>query len=100
MATTTSERTGKSNADDIAKSAQAAEKIMKDNVETLTESGTASRTAVQELTRAYQELATKNAKNLTEAIHELSSVKTPAEFFELQQKLIKDGAVMSVMAVI
>jgi phasin family protein len=91
MANTTSERTAKISADDIAKGAQAAEKIMKDNVETLTESGAASRTAVQELTKAYQELATKNAKNLTEAIHALSAVKNPAEFFELQQKLLKDG---------
>jgi phasin family protein len=91
MANTTSERTAKANADDIAKSADAAEKIMKDNVETLTESGTASRTAVKELTEAYRELATKNAKNLTDAIQALSAAKSPSEFLELQQRLIKDG---------
>jgi phasin family protein len=91
MANTTSERITKASADDIAKNAQVAEKIVKDDIETLAESGIASRTAVQELTKAYQDLATKNAKNLSEAIHELSSVKNPAEFFELQQRLMKEG---------
>jgi phasin family protein len=91
MANPNAEQTAKTNADALAKGTQAAEKIMKDNFETLTESGTASRTAVQELTKAYQQMATKNAKNLTEAIHALSAVKNPAEFFELQQRLIKDG---------
>ena len=57
----------------------------------LTESGNSSRAAIQELTKAYQELATKNAKNLTAAIQALPAVKSPTEFIELQQKLIKDG---------
>jgi phasin family protein len=43
------------------------------------------------LTKAYQDLATKNAKNLTTAIQRLSAVKNPVEFMELQQKLIKEG---------
>ena len=47
--------------------------------------------AIEELTKAYQELATKNAKNLTAAIQALSAVKSPTEFIELQQRLIKDG---------
>jgi phasin family protein len=91
MANPNAEQIAKTNADALAKSVQAAEKITKDNAEALTESGTASRTAVQELTKAYQELATKNAKNLSEAIHELSAVKSPTEFLELQSKLIKAG---------
>jgi hypothetical protein len=37
--------------------------------------------------RAYQELATKNAKNLTAAMQALAAVKSPAEFIELQQRL-------------
>ena len=45
------------------KGGEAAEKIVKGGAEALTVSGNASRAAVQELTRAYQELATKNAKN-------------------------------------
>ena len=49
------------------KGGEAAEKIVKGNAEALTVSGNASRAAVQELTRAYQELATKNAKNLTQS---------------------------------
>jgi phasin family protein len=64
---------------------------VKGNTEALTESGNASRTAVQELTRAYQELASKNAKNLTAAMQALAAVKSPAQFVELQQRLIKEG---------
>jgi phasin family protein len=74
----------------LAKSGQAA-KTMKGGTEALTESGNASIPAVQELTKAYQELATKNAKNLTAAMQALAAVKSPAEFIELQQKLIKEG---------
>ena len=58
---------------------------------TLTKGSQASSVALQDLTKAYQELATKNAKNLTAAIQSLSGVKNPAEFIALQQKLIKDG---------
>ena len=72
-------------------SGEAAEKIVKGNAEALTESGNASRAAIQELTKAYQELATKNAKNLTDAMQALAAVKSPTEFMELQQRLIKEG---------
>jgi phasin family protein len=91
MANPIVENIAKTNADALAKSSQAVETIMKGGAETLTESGNASRAAVQELTAAYQELATKNVKNLTAAIQALSSVKNPSQFMELQQKLIKDG---------
>ncbi len=91
MANSTIQNIAKSNADALTKSGQAAETILKGGPETLTESGFASKGAVQELTGAYQELATKNAKNLTAAIQALSAVKNPVEFIELQQKLIKEG---------
>ena len=91
MANPIVENIAKTNADALAKSSRAAETITKGGAEALTESGNASRAAVQELTKAYQELATKNAKNLTAAVQALSAVKSPTEFFELQQKLIKDG---------
>ena len=91
MANPIVENIAKTNADALAKSSRAAETIMKGGAEALTESGNASRAAIQELTKAYQELATKNAKNLTAAVQALSAVKSPTEFFDLQQKLIKDG---------
>ena len=91
MANPIVENIAKTNADALAKSSRAAETITKGGAEALTESGNASIAAVQELTKAYQELATKNAKNLTAAVQALSAVKSPTEFFELQQKLIKDG---------
>ena len=77
--------------DALTKSGEAAEKIMKGNAEALADSGNSSRAAIQELTRAYQELAAKNAKNLTASMQALAAVKSPAEFMELQQRLIKEG---------
>jgi hypothetical protein len=75
--------------DDQTKSGDAAEKIVEGNAAALTDGGDASRAGIQELTQAYQDLATKNASNLTAAIRALSAVKTPAEFVELQQSLIE-----------
>jgi len=91
MANPTVEPIAKANADALTKSGLAAEKIVKGNADALTDSGNASSSAFQELTKAYQELAAKNAKNLTAAIQALTAVKKPTEFIELQQRLIKDG---------
>ncbi len=63
----------------------------KANVDALTKGGNAAIAGFQELAKAYQALATKNAEKLTASIQALSSVKSPAEFVELQQKLIKEG---------
>ena len=101
MATPTIEKIAKSNAgasttsgqaaETIMKSGEAAEKIVQGNVDALSQSGAASKAAVQELTKAYQELATKNVHKLSAAVQALSAVKSPTEFIELQQKLIKEG---------
>ena len=91
MANPIVENAAKTNVDALAKSSRAAEAVMRGSAETLTESSNASTAAVQELIKAHQELATKNAKNLTAAVQALSAVKSPAEFIELQQRLIKDG---------
>ena len=47
--------------------------------------------AFQDLAKAYQDLAAKNAANLKSAIQALSAIKSPAEFIEVQQRLIKEG---------
>ena len=91
MANPNVEQISKASADALSKSAQAAAKSMKDSSDTLTESGKGSTAAIQDLTKAYQELAEKNVKNLTAAMGSLGAIKNPAEFMELQQKLIKDG---------
>jgi hypothetical protein len=75
----------------LARSGEAVNKIMKGNADALIESGNASRAAVQELTKVYQELTTKNATNLTAAMGALAAVKSPTEFIQLQQRLIKEG---------
>ena len=75
----------------LARSGEAANEMIRGNADALTESGNASRAAVQELTKAYQELATKNVRNLTAAMQALVGVKSPTEYIELQQRLIKEG---------
>jgi hypothetical protein len=77
--------------DNLKKAQNTAEGIVKGNAEALTSSGHASSAALQELTKAYQDLAAKNAANLSAAIQALSAVKTPAEFLTVQQKLLTDG---------
>ena len=91
MANPTVEQISKTSADALSKSAHAAEKMMKDSSSTLAESGKGSAAAVQDLTKAYQELAERNVKNLTAAMESLGAIKNPAEFMELQQRLIKEG---------
>ena len=91
MANPTVEKISEASADALSKSTHAAEKIMKDSSDTLAESGKGSAAAVQELMKAYQELAAKNVKNLTAAMEALRAVKSPAEYMELQQRLIKDS---------
>ena len=91
MAKQPTEQIAEATSEALTKSGDAAEKIMEGNAEALTESGNSSRAAIQELTKAYQELAAKNAKNLTAAMQSLAAVKSPSEFMELQQRLIKEG---------
>ena len=91
MAKSPVEQAAKAGAEELKKSGEAAEKIVQGNVDALSQSSAASRAAVQELTKAYQELASKNVHNLTAAVQALSAVKSPTEFIELQQKLLKEG---------
>ena len=59
------------------KSSEAADTAGADTAAALTENGNASRAAIQELTKAYQELATKNVNKLTAAMRALATVKSP-----------------------
>jgi hypothetical protein len=68
-----------------------AEPIVNAGTEAVIESGNDSGAAFQELSKAYEELAVRNANNLRVAMKDLTGVKSPVEFIELQQKLIKDG---------
>ena len=71
------ERVAETNIESRTKNNQAAEKITKDNADAVTESGNSSTAAVQELTRAYQELMTKNVRKLTDSMQALAAVKSP-----------------------
>lgn len=63
----------------------------KADADVLTKNGTAAIAGLQELAKAYQVLAAKNAAKLTTSIQALTAVQSPTEFIELQQKLIKEG---------
>lgn len=63
----------------------------RDNAESLTTSGSAAFAGLASLASAYQDLATRNAGKLAASFTALSAVKTPAEFFEVQQKLAKES---------
>jgi phasin family protein len=67
------------------------EHTIKANNKAYQECRDASGTAVEQLTTAYQELAARNAENLTASIQSFAAVKTPTEFLALQQKLITEG---------
>ncbi len=62
-----------------------------DNTEALTKSGNAAMAGFTALAKAYQDLTSRNFAKLTASVQALSSVKTPQEFFEVQQKLAKES---------
>lgn len=63
----------------------------KDNAKAMSKSGAIAMDGFQELAKAYQDLAARNVEKLGDALKEMSSVKTPVEFFEVQQRLIKES---------
>ena len=65
MAKQAAEQFAEASAEVLSKSSEAADTAMRDTAAALTENGNASRAAIQQLTRAYQELATKNVNKLT-----------------------------------
>jgi hypothetical protein len=63
----------------------------KADIVALTESAHSALAGFQELASAYQGLAARNAERLSVSIQAFAAVKTPAEFIELQQKLINES---------
>ena len=70
--------------------------IAKDNMSALSQSDESSKSAFQQLSKAYQDVAKRNIATLSEAMRALSAVKTPTEYIELQQKLVKEGIAAAV----
>ncbi len=87
----TAEPIAKAATDTAAKIGKSAEHMMQASKETLAKSNTATLAGLQELTKAYHALATKNAERISTSMKELSAVKTPTQFFELQRKLMTEG---------
>jgi len=63
----------------------------KDGAEALSSSVNATISGISSLTKAYQDLAARNVEKLNAAAKALSSVKTPAELFEVQQRLAAES---------
>jgi len=91
MTSTTIEQATKANSDALTKGAKTIEHLTSANTEILTKSGNAAIAGFQELAKAYQTLATKNAERLTASLQALAVLKTPLEFVEMQRKLIAEG---------
>lgn len=66
-----------------------ASEFNKGNVEALVESGKIAAKGAQEMGQAYAEDAKKGFEELTAALKEMTTVKSPTEFIELQTKLVK-----------
>lgn len=67
-----------------------AETILEKSAAALSGNGRSMFAGFQELTEAYQQIAQKNSTRLTESIRDLGTVKSPTDFVELQQKLLKE----------
>jgi phasin family protein len=99
MTNPAAETINKTNADTMAKTAAAdlsdaeheTEANLKKGAAALSEAGHSSVAAFQQLAEAYQQIANKNSARLSESIKELGAIKTPIEFVELQQKLVKQA---------
>ena len=57
--------------------------------------GTPVLAGFQDLAKAYQDLAAKNAEVLAGSIRALATVKTPSAYIELQRKLISESLEMA-----
>lgn len=66
-----------------------ATEFSKGNVEALVESGKIAAKGAQEMGQSYAEDTKKGFEELTAALKEMTTVKSPTEFIELQTKLVK-----------
>lgn len=66
-----------------------ATEFSKGNVEALVESGKIAAKGAQEMGQTYAEDTKKGFEELTAALKEFTSVKSPTEFIELQSKLVR-----------
>ena len=66
-----------------------ATEFSKGNVEALVESGKIAAKGAQEMGQTYAEDTKKGFEELTAALKEMTTVKSPTEFIELQTKLVK-----------
>ena len=63
---------------------------VKDGGDAMKQSGSNAMEGFQSLAKAYQDMATHSYERQMASIKELSAVRSPTEFFQLQQKLVKE----------
>ena len=78
-------------AEQVSKASGAAVEQATANTASVVDSSHAAGAALKELSKAYQDLATRNADKLRSSIQALSAVKSVKEFVEVEQRLIKEG---------
>ncbi len=61
------------------------------NAEAVSKSSDAAMASIGTIGKSCQEMATRNIAYFTASIKALSSVKTPEDFFEVQQKQMQEG---------
>ena len=65
--------------------------IAKENAKILSQSSNTVATALSALATAYQDMFNGNVEAFTKSVEALSSAKTPAEFNDIQQKLLREA---------
>lgn len=65
--------------------------VAEHTIKAVTKGGEAVTTGFQELAKAYQAMATRNAEKLTGSIKAFSALKTPIECVELQRTLVMEA---------
>lgn len=88
--------THKVTSDPTPKNGAAPSSATKANSEVPPDGGNSVIAGFQELTKAYQSLASENAEKLTATLQAFVAVKTPLEFAELQHRLIAESVASAV----
>ena len=87
---TASRKTAETGAAMLSDARDNAENFAEKSTAALRDSGRSMLGGFQQLADAYQQIASRNSERLTESLRELGAVKSPVDFIQLQQKLLKE----------
>lgn len=75
----------------LSDATETVERAAKKSADAFGETGRSMLGAFQELTEAYQQIATRNSERVTESLREFGEVAGPVELVQLQQKVVKQA---------